>query len=113
WYWGLEVMKSSPVGGGKLGVNVRGPRTKLINMIVHNASNSGIGIWSEAPDAEVYGTIVFNNGTERNLDHGIYVQNQTGIKRLTDNVVFHNLAYGVHAYSSGGQYLNNIEMRGN
>lgn len=112
-FWGLEVMTSNPVGSGKMGINVRAPNVKLINLVVHDAGMSGIGHWMESPNSEVYGSIIYNNGTHANLDHGMYVQNSSGTKTLRDNILFNNLAYGFHLYTSDGQYNRNVTLEGN
>jgi hypothetical protein len=112
-FWGLEVMSSNPKGTNKMGVNVRAPNVKLINLVVHDAGMSGIGTWMESPNSEVYGSIVYNNGTHANLDHGVYAQNSSGSKALRDNILFNNLAYGFHLYTSSGQYTKNITLEGN
>jgi hypothetical protein len=112
--WDLEIMNSNPVATSKMGINVRSPGTKLINLVVHDAGMSGIGFWVEAPNSEVYGSIIYNNGTHNNLDHGIYFQNTSGTKRIADNVLFNNFAYGLHGYSSNGQgELLNLTLDGN
>jgi hypothetical protein len=59
-----------------------------------------VSFWTPGEDAEVYGCIVYHNGTHGNQDHGIYVHNERGMKRVIDNVFFNNLAYGVHAYAT-------------
>ena len=51
-------------------------------------------------DASAHGNIIFNNGSD-NQDHGIYVQGNVGGKYVRTNVIFNNLAYGVHSYSEG------------
>ena len=112
-FWGLEVMNSNPVGTSKMGVNVRAPNVKLINLVVHDAGMSGIGTWMESPNSEVYGSIVYNNGTHGNLDHGVYAQNSSGTKALRDNILFNNMAYGFHLYTSDGQYNRNVTLEGN
>jgi len=112
-FWGLEVMSSNPTGNNKMGVNVRAPYVKLINLVVHDAGMSGIGTWMESPNSEVYGSLIYNNGTHYNLDHGIYAQNSGGTKLLRDNILFNNLSYGFHMYTSSGQYTRNITLEGN
>jgi hypothetical protein len=115
WFWGFEVVNTEPQGGYVLGVNVRGPGTRLIHLVVHDASASGVYIGNEAADAEVYGSLAYNNGRSDNLDHGIYCQNQTGTL-LQQNVIFNNWAYGIHCYASavsGQEALQHIQVREN
>src|SRR5262249_6122859 len=101
-YWDLDVMSSSPIRvsdqtgshvtdiGRGTGVEVRGPHTKVIDFVLHDLT-TGMGMWSDAEDAEAYGNIVFNNGwtaPDRNHGHGIYTQNRLPTRRITDNIVF-------------------------
>lgn len=131
WYWGFEVMSSDPtrttsetgsspllIGRGE-GVLVDQssphPGLKFINMIVHD-TRQGISFWKEAPDSEIYGCLIYNNGWEapdRGHGHGIYAQNQTGTKKIIDNILFSGYSHGIHAYGSGSAYLDNIAMEGN
>lgn len=112
-FWGFEVMNSSPRKGGPIGVNAFGDYLKFINLIVHDASDSGIGFWAPADGGEVYGTILYNNGRDFNLDHGIYTQNAVGTKRLADNVVFNSWAFGLHVYGSDNAHLKGYTIEGN
>lgn len=113
WFWGFEVKNSNPKSGGPLGINGYGTELKFINLIVHDAAASGIGFWWQATGGEVYGSIIYNNGRATNLDHGIYTQNVNGTKRLLDNVVFNQFAYGFHVYGSETAPLNGYDIRGN
>lgn len=112
WYWGFEVVHPAPHAGNALGIDNRGPGTKLINLVVHDASASGIMIQPEATNAEVYGSISYNNGRTDNFDHGIYCQSQT-TTLLRDNIVFDNWAFGIHCFSETGPFLQNIALEGN
>jgi parallel beta-helix repeat protein len=99
-FWGFEIMQSNPTGNGELpGLLIYTLRGKFINLVVHDAAQQGITFWDGADDAEVYGSIVYNNGLEENKDHGIYIHGSSGIKTVEDNIFFNNLAYGIHAYA--------------
>jgi hypothetical protein len=118
WYWGFEVMSSAterPTGIQNrtdlaLGVYTRAPRTKLINLIVHDTM-LGFGMWSEAPDSEMYGCMSFLHGYS-NQAHGLYIQNQTGKKLVAENIFFGNSSYGIHGYTENG-WLDHMTFEGN
>jgi len=63
-------------------------------------------------NSEIYGCLVYNNGTTFNLDHGLYLTNATGTKLVRDNIVFNNWKYGFHLNGNGGE-LTNIHFDGN
>jgi hypothetical protein len=112
--WGLEVYQSNPTANNLIGITAYGVGTKLINNVVHDAGNTGIGFWWNTQGGEAYGNIVYNNGTHDNLDHGIYFNNKgPATKKLGDNVVFNNWAYGFHGYSGSSGELTNIQLDGN
>ena len=132
WYWGFEVMSSDPKrvsaqtgssptdigrGEGIFTVQSSGTGTglKVINLIIHDTAQA-FGFWKEAVDAEISGCLIYYNGwdaPDRGHGHGIYTQNQTGIKTIKDNIVFANYSHGLHAYGSGSAHLNNIRVEGN
>ncbi|HEU4628911.1 MAG TPA: right-handed parallel beta-helix repeat-containing protein [Gemmatimonadaceae bacterium] len=115
-YWGFEVMDSDASRPAIIGVNVKGPNTKFVNLVVHDHGDNGFGFWSEAPDAEIYGSIIYNNGRQSNTRgsaHGIYAQNGSGRKRIVDNVLFNQFAYGIHVYGSNAVQLKNFHIEGN
>ncbi len=112
-FWGLEVMNSNPSGNYRIGVDVKSPGSRMVNLVVHDAGASGFGVWNEAPNAEVYGSIVYNNGTRANQDHGIYFNGISGTKYIRDNIVFDNWQYGLHGYSPIVGELNNLVIDGN
>jgi hypothetical protein len=112
-FWGFEVMRSSP-SGELPALEARGARQKYINLVVHDAAQQGITFWDEAVDSELYGNIVYNNGTHENLDHGTYVHNMSGTKLIQDNAFFNNLAYGIHVYATPGSAAQrNVHVVGN
>jgi uncharacterized protein YjdB len=116
WFWGLEVMNSNASTQNVPGVTVVAPGTALINLVIHDHSGSGMGVWEEAPDAIVYGNIVYYNGfhgsTSTSHGHGIYTQNATGDKLIADNIIFNQYGTGLHAYGQSGQ-VRNYQIQGN
>src|SRR5437660_5017221 len=103
WYWGFEVTSSVLAPQDLMAVDVSGPGTKLINLTVHDAGGNGVGLWIPASDAELYGSIIYKNGRQRVVSgyaHGIYIQNDVGAKVVSDNFLFDNLGFDLHAFGS-------------
>src|SRR5438477_4810795 len=132
WYWGFEVMSSdldrvstqisswpTDIARGEAiqidQTTGSGVGTKFINLSVHD-TRQGFSFWKEAIDAEIYGCLIYNNGwiaPDRGHGHGIYTQNATGTKSITDNILFNQYGYGIHAYGSSTASLNNFTIQGN
>jgi predicted small lipoprotein YifL len=87
-------------------------RVRFINLIVHDMPGQGFGLWTESVEAEVYGTIIYYNGTNH-FDHGIYTQNATGTKRIEDNIIFEQASHGIHAFGSEAASLDHFYIAGN
>jgi hypothetical protein len=88
---------------------------KLINLVIHD-TNGAIGLWKEALDAEVNGCLLYYNGwkgPDRCHAHGIYTQNDTGTKRIVDNIIFKNFMFGTQDYGSGQAFLDGYHFEGN
>jgi hypothetical protein len=126
WFWGIEIMNSNPLRYTQQpgsfpnlrrgnGVSTHAPGSKFIHLIIHDMGN-GLGAWSSAPDAEVYGNIIYNNGwgaPDRPHGHGIYLQNRDGAKYVRDNIIFNQFGAGIHAYGTGEANLDAIRLEGN
>ena len=131
WYWGFEVMSSDPTRfttdtGSSPASIPRGegvlidqssphPGLKFINMAIHD-TRQGVSFWKEAQDSEVYGCLIYYNGWEapdRGHGHGLYIQNQIGTKKVTDNILFSGFSHGIHTYGSAAAFLDNIDLEGN
>ncbi len=85
------------------GIDVLGPNLRLINLVLHDLGNNGF--WTPAVDSEIYGCLVYHNGydaADRGHGHGIYSQNQSGTKRIADNILFGGYSFGIHVYTEGG-----------
>ena len=110
-----DPRRSGPELNRAAAVDAHGGNVKLVNLVIHD-SGSGIGIGSDAVDTEAYGNIIYYNGMVRPdgpRGPGIYTQSKTGIRRITDNVVFGQFGIGIHAYASDEGYLDDIQLEGN
>ena len=110
-----DPRRSGPELNRRGRLEVHGTNVKLVNLVIHDAG-SGIGIGSDAVDAEVYGNIIYYNGfmrPEGAAGHGIFAQNKTGVRRITDNIVFGQFGSGIRAYASEEGFLNDIQLEGN
>jgi hypothetical protein len=113
-FWGFEIRQSDPVGAGTYGLQANTNAGRFINLIIHDVGTQGVSFWTPGVDGELYGCIVYNNGSHANLDHGVYAHNEIGTKRLTDNVFFNNFARGIQIYASPkNPALNNFVVDGN
>jgi len=115
WFWGFEIADSRYAGTGhtkaeleELGVrtsiDVYGARTRFINLDVHDGA-MGFGFWKTAVDSEIYGCVIHGfgyGGKDRGHGHAIYAQNDTGTKRIVDNVMFAGCGWNLHIYTEGG-----------
>jgi hypothetical protein len=127
WYWGFEVANlagtdRSAAASGTTGpanylpgVVIFGPGTKFINMVVHDTAQ-GFSFWMPAQGAEIYGSLIYNNGwqgTDRAHGHGIYTENQTGLKTISDNILFQGFGEGIQCYGSSQAFVQNYLFDGN
>jgi hypothetical protein len=128
YYWGFELTFSDPnrvsaqPGSGatdipraQVATRVSGSFNKLINLIVHDRAD-GLYAGKDAEGLEVYGSIFYNNGwvgPDRGHGHNLYLQNDAGTKRVTDNVLFNSFDAGLQIYGSDAAYLWNFDIEGN
>ena len=128
WFWGLEFASSvmdrtgQPAGPPSWGesavldsADTWAKGSKFINNTIHD-TRMGISMWMEALDAEAYGNIIYNNGfqaSDRGHGHGFYIQNDSGTKYVTDNIIFNQFDNGIQAYGSDKAFVRNIQLEGN
>jgi len=123
YFWDLEITSTEnnrdPQNPDKSAYGVRinqgepSHDIKFINMVIHDMPAQGFGFWQANSNSEIYGSLIFFNGITQ-LDHGIYVHNTDGEKRIVDNIIFDNASHGIHAYGEKDyQQLNNIIIEGN
>src|SRR5262249_7186610 len=112
-YRDIEILNSDPVRTSPVanaqnaphlrgeGVWQAGPRTKLINLVIHDCQE-GIFTTPKAVDGEIYGCIVYNNGYEAGNTangHGLYIQNGLSSKSIVNTIAFNNFSIGFKAVS--------------
>jgi hypothetical protein len=110
-----EIRGSWPADIRRGSVDVRGDRIACVNLVVHDCSN-GFGFWAEGEGGEISGCLIYYNGwqgPDRGHGHAIYTQNERDVKRIADNVIFHQFAYGIHAYGSEKASLKGFDIEGN
>ncbi|HYF04582.1 MAG TPA: hypothetical protein VEA59_00250, partial [Patescibacteria group bacterium] len=97
------------------GVAVRGSNNKFVNMVVRNTGDA-FGVWTDAPDTEIYGNLLYNNGWVsplRSHGHGLYSQNRDGYHTMQDNVFYNNFFTGLQIFGSVNASLNGYRVSGN
>ena len=100
-----------------MGIQAQGAHTRFIHLVIHDTGH-GIGFWKEATDSEIYGCIIYNCGTQNSIGnyithgHGIYTQNDSGIKTIRDNVIFNQFGFGIHCYPNPG-HVQGFVIEGN
>jgi hypothetical protein len=134
WMWDLEFTISEsgrwnrrvteagshprpPIAQPQGGITVHGGRkNKFINLVVHDNNSTGISFWRGAVDAEIHGCLIYNNGwigPDRFHGPGIYTQNETGNKWITDNILFGNYSTTIQAYGSSQAWVDGFRIIGN
>jgi hypothetical protein len=115
WFVGFEIMQSHPLQVVDRVLEANTTDGRFVNLVLHDAGFSGVSMGDNAGNgAELYGSIVYNNGFRDNIDHGIYAHNSTiGTKYITDNVFFNNFARGIQVYEGSASVIRNFEVTGN
>lgn len=93
-------------------LSITGDGHSIRNCAIHDGP---IGIYAGegATNLVVDGNLIFYNGVQANLEHGLYLQQgDVGTKTITNNLIFHNGGFGLHAYGSAGK-VRNMVVRGN
>jgi hypothetical protein len=110
WFWDLEITNSdtrrTQEGVNRAaGVTVLGAGIKLLHLVVHD-TGQGIFAPAAATDLEIYGCLIYYSGRADGangaLDHSLYLQNQTGLKKVRFNVALRSTGFGVHCFTSAG-----------
>ncbi len=111
-----NITERYPDVEAKSGIAVFGAHTNIFNCLTYDNIGGGIDFWKTAVDATLHGNIIYNNGfahSGRGASHGVYTQNTTGYKHLTNNIVFFGFQTGIHPYSTGAAPINNFTIENN
>jgi parallel beta-helix repeat protein len=81
---------------GEPNITVYGDDIRLSGLEIRNSKMSGIYL-SDADRVVIARNWIHDNGTHRELDHGIYFDSGSG-GRIIDNIIERNLAYGIQMY---------------
>lgn len=116
WFIGLKITSSSTIRNSdasngfaeilyESGVTVFGDNIKIINCWIYDLVGGGVELWRNGFNNEVYGSVVFNNGsqgTERGTGHGFYIQHAdpSQPKIIENNIVFQNASQGINLYTT-------------
>jgi hypothetical protein len=92
------------------GVFHSGPRTKLINLIIHDCEEGIFGS-VHAVNSEVYGCVVYNNGYAALsggfifAGPGLYLQSDQLTRTVSNNIVFNNWSTGMQLVSQSANSI--------
>jgi hypothetical protein len=111
---GAQVEGAAELPQGGLNI-LGGADSKFIHLVIHNMHN-GVGFWRPAIDAEIHGCLIYGIGSigpDRYHGPGIYTQNETGTKTLSDNILFGNYSTTIQAYGSERAEVSGYRIEGN
>jgi hypothetical protein len=117
-YRDFEITSLITTRGGRGSPNIgnattNSPGLKAINLVIHDVVN--FGFWRGAYDSELYGTIIYNNGSDddkgQGHGHAVYVQNISGTKHVSDNICFNDFSRGIAPH--GSNLVKSVYIEGN
>lgn len=111
-----NINEATPNVNAKSGIAVFGANNNIYNCLSYDNIGDGIDFWKTATDSTLQGNIIYNNGYSaqgRGHGHGIYTQNTTGTKVISNNIIFFGYQTGLHPYSTGSAPLNNYTIENN
>ena len=108
---GLAIDGTADLPQGGLNI-LNGSNSKFINLVIHDM-NSGVGFWRPAVNAEMHGCVIYGIGSigpDRYHGPGIYTQNEIGIKKITDNILYGIYSTTIQAYGSDKASVSGFEI---
>jgi len=92
------------------------PNCSFINLVIHDQTRHGIYVSQRSNGILIYGCLIYNNGwrSPNNAEgHSLYIQGSSGLREVSDNVLFNSAGVGMHVYENGGPPLTGVTMDGN
>ena len=96
-------------------ISVQGSHNEFRGIVVHDL-DSGFGFWSEGTGGLIDEALVFNNGwlgPDRPHGHGIYLQNEFGVKQVRNSIIFNQFGMGIHAFGTESASIKGLDLEGN
>lgn len=116
WFVGIHVTSSSLIRKSdesngfatipyESGISVFGDNNKIINCWIYDVVGGGLELWRTGLNLEVYGSVIFNNGSQdelRGTGHGMYIQHdQPSLpKVIENNFIFQNASQGINVFTT-------------
>lgn len=123
---GIRCTRSNPAtdptsgdplnGGSDAGIQLYGPGAKVISCIADNHYWGGFAMWVPNTSGEMVNCLTYNNGwldpnyhgtgLASGRAHGMYLQNNTTTKKITDNFNFNNFSVNLYVHTTAQQTRN-------
>lgn len=98
------------------GIQSYSPNFSFINLVIHDHTRHGIYVSQQSNGNLIYGCLIYNNGwrsPDNAEGHSLYIQGSSGMREISDNLLFNSAGAGMHVYENGGQPLVGVTMDGN
>jgi len=106
---------SHPTDILRTGFTAAGQNLRIFNLVIHDLVGVGLGAYRPDQNIEIYGNIIYYNGyqaPDRGHGHGIYIQNETGVKLVAENIIFNQYHSGLHLFGTSA-FVQNMTFKGN
>jgi hypothetical protein len=98
------------------GIQCYAPNCSFINLVIHDQTRHGIYVSQLSNGNLIYGCLIYNNGwrsPDNAEGHSLYIQGSSGLREISDNVLFNSAGAGMHVYDNGGRPVVGVTMDGN
>ena len=98
------------------GIQSYSPNFSFINLVIHDQTRHGIYVAQQSNGNLIYGCLIYNNGwrsPDNAEGHSLYIQGSSGLREVSDNMLFNSAGVGMHVYENGGPPLVGVTIDGN